>query len=112
MAEFGKSTDAPQPLLPDITQETLAAMIGATRSRVSGFMNRFRKLGYIEYNGHIQVNKSLLNVVLHDQPFLQNAVSADLLSTPPGASKSARQVAQVVNRINKAAAKPTKKPRS
>jgi len=111
MAEFGKSTDAPQ-TLPDITQETLAAMIGATRSRVSGFMNRFRKLGYIEYNGRIQVNKSLLNVVLHDQPFEQNAVSADLLSIPPGASKSARRISKVVNRINKPPDKPVKKPRS
>jgi CRP-like cAMP-binding protein len=111
MAEFGKSTDAPQ-TLPDITQETLAAMIGATRSRVSGFMNRFRKLGYIEYNGRIQVNKSLLNVVLHDQPSEQNAVSADLLSIPPGASKSARRISKVVNRINKPPDKPVKKPRS
>ena len=85
MAEFGKSTAEPQTLLPEITQETLAAMIGTTRSHVSAFMNRFRKLGYIEYNGRIQVNKSLLNVVLHDQPFEQNALSADLLSTPPGA---------------------------
>src|SRR5450755_1163032 len=72
MAEFGKSPD-PQALLPVITQETLAEMIGATRSRVSGFMNRFRKLGFIGYNGHIHVNKSLLNVVLHDQPFEHNA---------------------------------------
>jgi hypothetical protein len=111
MAEFGKSPDAPQ-TLPDITQETLAAMIGATRSRVSGFMNRFRKLGYIEYNGRIQVNKSLLNVVLHDQPFEQNAVSADLLSIPPGASKSARRISKVVNRINKPPDNPVKKPRS
>ena len=111
MAEFGKSPDAPQ-TLPDITQETLAAMIGATRSRVSGFMNRFRKLGYIEYNGRIQVNKSLLNVVLHDQPFEQNAVSADLLSIPPGASKSARRISKVVNRINKLPDNPVKKPRS
>jgi len=112
MAEVGKSTDAPQTLLPDITQETLAAMIGATRSRVSGFMNRFRRLGYIEYNGRIQVNKSLLNVVLHDQPFEQNAVSADLLSTPPGESKSARRISKVVNRINQPPDKPVKKPRS
>ena len=111
MAEFGKSTE-PQTLLPEITQETLAEMIGATRSKVSGFMNRFRKLGLIEYNGRIRVNKSLLNVVLHDQPFEQNALSADLLSTPPGASKSAKRIAKVVNRINKAPARPTKEPRS
>ena len=66
MAEFGKPGD-PEPLIPQITQETLAEMIGTTRSRVSFFMNRFRKLGFIEYNGRIQVHKSLLNVILHDQ---------------------------------------------
>jgi len=74
MAEFGKAKE-PQTLLPDITQETLAEMIGASRSKVSGFMNRFRKLGFIEYNGRIRVNKSLLNVVLHDQPFEQDALA-------------------------------------
>jgi CRP-like cAMP-binding protein len=65
MAEFGKPGD-PESLIPEITQETLAEMIGTTRSRVSFFMNRFRKLGFIEYNGRIRVHKSLLNVVLHD----------------------------------------------
>jgi CRP-like cAMP-binding protein len=65
MAEFGKS-DEPESLIPQITQEMLAEMIGTTRSRVSFFMNRFRKLGFISYNGHIRVHKSLLNVVLHD----------------------------------------------
>lgn len=65
MAEFGK-VDEPETLIPKITQETLAEMIGTTRSRVSFFMNRFRKLGFIEYNGRIHVHKSLLNVVLHD----------------------------------------------
>ena len=65
MAEFGKPGE-PEPLIPAITQETLAEMIGTTRSRVSFFMNRFRKLGFIEYNGRIRVHKSLLNVVLHD----------------------------------------------
>jgi CRP-like cAMP-binding protein len=65
MAEFG-STGEPETLIPQITQETLADMIGTTRSRVSFFMNRFRKLGFIEYNGRIHVHKSLLNVVLHD----------------------------------------------
>ncbi len=65
MAEFGKQSE-PETLIPQITQETLAEMIGTTRSRVSFFMNRFRKLGFIDYNGRIQVNKSLLNVVLHD----------------------------------------------
>jgi hypothetical protein len=66
MAEFGKPGE-PEPLIPRITQETLAEMIGTTRSRVSFFMNRFRKLGLIDYNGRITVHKSLLNVVLHDQ---------------------------------------------
>jgi CRP/FNR family transcriptional regulator, cyclic AMP receptor protein len=65
MAEFGKPGE-PETLLPRITQETLAEMIGTTRSRVSFFMNRFRKLGFIEYNGVIKVHRSLLNVVLHD----------------------------------------------
>ena len=65
MAEFGKPGE-PETLIPSITQETLAEMIGTTRSRVSFFMNRFRKLGFIEYNGRIRVDKSLLNVILHD----------------------------------------------
>jgi CRP/FNR family transcriptional regulator, cyclic AMP receptor protein len=64
LAEFGKPGE-PEPLSPEITQETLAEMIGTTRSRVSFFMNRFRKLGFIEYNGRIRVHRSLLNVVLH-----------------------------------------------
>ena len=66
MAEFDEP-GKPERLIPRITQETLAEMVGTTRSRVSFFMNRFRKLGLIEYNGRIQVHKSLLNVVLHDQ---------------------------------------------
>jgi CRP/FNR family transcriptional regulator, cyclic AMP receptor protein len=65
MAEYGKPGE-PETLIPQITQETLAEMIGTTRSRVSFFMNRFRKLGFIEYNGRIKVHKSLLNVILHD----------------------------------------------
>jgi CRP/FNR family transcriptional regulator, cyclic AMP receptor protein len=65
LAEFGKQGE-PESLIPEITQETLAEMIGTTRSRVSFFMNRFRKLGFIEYNGRIRVHKSLLNVILHD----------------------------------------------
>jgi CRP-like cAMP-binding protein len=65
MAEFGKPGE-PETEIPPITQETLAEMIGTTRSRVSFFMNRFRKMGFIEYNGRIKVHKSLLNVVLHD----------------------------------------------
>jgi CRP/FNR family transcriptional regulator, cyclic AMP receptor protein len=65
LAEFGKPGE-PESLIPAITQETLAEMIGTTRSRVSFFMNRFREHGFIEYNGHIRVHKSLLNVILHD----------------------------------------------
>jgi CRP-like cAMP-binding protein len=65
MAEFGEPGE-PETLIPPITQETLADMIGTTRSRVSFFMNRFRKLGFIEYNARIRVHKSLLNVILHD----------------------------------------------
>jgi CRP-like cAMP-binding protein len=73
MAEFGQPGDHPTDkdpslgtYIPKISQETLAEMIGTTRSRVSFFMNRFRKLGFIDYNGGIKVHKSLLNVVLHD----------------------------------------------
>jgi len=66
MAEFGKPGE-PEQYIPKISQETLAEMIGTTRSRVSFFMNRFRKLGFIEYNGRIKVHKSLLNAVLLDQ---------------------------------------------
>jgi CRP/FNR family transcriptional regulator, cyclic AMP receptor protein len=65
LAEFGKPGE-PESLIPKISQETLAEMIGTTRSRVSFFMNRFRKLGFIEYNGRIRVHKSLLNLVLRD----------------------------------------------
>jgi len=67
LANFGKETN-PEPMIAKISQETLAEMIGTTRSRVSFFMNRFRKLGFIEYNGGIEVHSSLLNVVLHDTP--------------------------------------------
>ena len=66
LAEFGKPGE-PEQYIPKITQETLAEMIGATRPRVSFFMNRFRKLGFIEYDGRIRVHKTLLSVVLHDQ---------------------------------------------
>ena len=65
LANFGKE-GTPQPVIPKISQETLAGIIGTTRSRVSFFMNRFRKLGLIEYNGGLKVHSSLLNVVLHD----------------------------------------------
>jgi CRP/FNR family transcriptional regulator, cyclic AMP receptor protein len=65
LANFGKE-GKPETVIPDITQETLAEMVGTTRSRVSFFMNKFRKLGFIEYNGKLQIHSSLLNVVLHD----------------------------------------------
>jgi CRP/FNR family transcriptional regulator, cyclic AMP receptor protein len=65
LARFGKD-GTPETVIPKISQETLAEMIGTTRSRVSFFMNRFRKLGFIDYNGTLSVHSSLLNVVLHD----------------------------------------------
>jgi CRP-like cAMP-binding protein len=82
MAEFGKPGD-PETYIPPITQEALADMIGTTRSRVSFFMNRFRKLGFIDYNGRIQVHKSLLNVVLLDQLPGHNAAKPPLLIDEP-----------------------------
>ena len=69
LANFGKE-EKPEPILAKISQETLAEMIGTTRSRVSFFMNKFRKLGFIDYNGRIEVHSSLLNVVLHDEPHI------------------------------------------
>jgi CRP/FNR family cyclic AMP-dependent transcriptional regulator len=90
MANFGK-LGVPETQIVPVTQETLAEMIGTTRSRVSFFMNRFRKLGYIEYNGHITVNKSLLNVVLHDQLPEQNASLPPLLDPPPSKTRTARR---------------------
>ena len=90
MAEFGKPRE-PETIIPKITQETLADMIGTTRSRVSFFMNRFRKLGFIEYNGRIRVHKSLLNVVLHDQSFEPNAISPDLPAGPEARAKPLRR---------------------
>ena len=70
LANFGKE-DKPEPIIAKISQETLANMIGTTRSHVSFFMNKFRKLGFIHYNGHIEVHSSLLNVVLHDEPKIE-----------------------------------------
>lgn len=67
LANFGKE-GRPEPIIAKISQETLAEMIGTTRSRVSFFMNKFRDLGFVKYNGHIEVHSSLLNVVLHDKP--------------------------------------------
>jgi CRP-like cAMP-binding protein len=84
MAEFGKPGE-PEKFIPPVTQETLAEMIGTTRSRVSFFMNRFRKLGFIEYNGRIQVHQSLLNVVLLDQLPEHNS-QKPVIAVPPRAT--------------------------
>jgi CRP-like cAMP-binding protein len=99
MAEFGKPGEQ-ETFIPPITQETLAEIIGTTRSRVSFFMNRFRKLGFIDYNGRIQVHKSLLNVVLLDQlpehnsekppvfPSAQSLPDRSILNTPRPADRA------------------------
>jgi CRP-like cAMP-binding protein len=90
LAEFGEP-GAPEPMIPPITQETLAEMVGTTRSRVSFFMNRFRKLGLIDYNGCIRVHKSLLNVVLHDQFSERNPERPPGSATPRVRSKAANK---------------------
>jgi CRP-like cAMP-binding protein len=69
LANFGKD-GRPEPIIAKVSQETLAEMIGTTRSRVSFFMNKFRKLGLIDYNGQIEIHTSLLNVVLHEEPHI------------------------------------------
>ena len=92
LAEFGKHGQ-PETPIPPITQETLAEMIGTTRSRVSFFMNRFRKLGLIDYNGRIHVHQSLLNVVLHDQWPGNNAVRPPILESSPKPSVRPKGVA-------------------
>jgi CRP/FNR family cyclic AMP-dependent transcriptional regulator len=96
MAEFGNPAGHPSNVdrtlgdsdesgqyIPKISQEALAEMIGTTRSRVSFFMNRFRKLGFIKYNGGIQVHRSLLNVILHDQLPDDNAGQSSIAGIPP-----------------------------
>ena len=70
LANFGKE-GSPQPINPNISQATLAEMVGTTRSRISHFMNKFRRLGLISYNGHIEVHSSLLSAVLHEKPLLK-----------------------------------------
>jgi CRP/FNR family cyclic AMP-dependent transcriptional regulator len=90
MAEFGKPGE-PEQYIPKISQETLAEMVGTTRSRVSFFMNRFRRLGLIEYNGRIRIHKSLLNVVLHDQFPERNPERPPGSATPRVQSKPAKQ---------------------
>ena len=67
LANFGKE-GRPEPIIAKVSQETLAEMIGTTRSRVSYFMNKFRQLGFIDYNGALEIHSSLLSVVLHDRP--------------------------------------------
>jgi CRP/FNR family transcriptional regulator, cyclic AMP receptor protein len=89
MAEFAKPGE-PEQYIPKITQETLAEMIGTTRSRVSFFMNRFRELGFIEYNGRIKVHKSLLNVVLLDPSPKRNPERPSAAATARTRSKPAR----------------------
>jgi CRP/FNR family transcriptional regulator, cyclic AMP receptor protein len=75
MANFGKEAK-PEPVIAKISQETLAEMVGTTRSRVSVFMNKFRKLGFIDYNGHLEVHNSLLNVLLHDTPEIRRGADS------------------------------------
>ncbi len=94
MAEFGQAGE-PVTLLPPVTQETLAEMIGTTRSRVSFFMNRFRKLGYIDYNGRIRVHTSLLNMVLHDSLPEENATRPVLLDPLPSPAQEAKRAKKV-----------------
>ena len=98
MAEFGEPGE-PQTLIPQITQESLAEMIGTTRSRVSFFMSRFRKMGFIEYNGRIRVHKSLLNVILHDQLPQHNAEKPPIVVTPQIHSKLAKSRRVRVSKI-------------
>ena len=90
MANFGKPGE-PQTVIPRVTQQTLAEMIGTTRSRVSFFMNRFRKLGYLQYNGRIHVHRSLLNVVLHDQLPEQNTATPLIFDPQPSKALTARR---------------------
>jgi CRP/FNR family cyclic AMP-dependent transcriptional regulator len=90
MAENGEP-GAQETLIPPVTQETLADMIGATRSRVNFFMNRFRKLGYIDYNGGIRVHKSLLKVFLRDQLPEENTSRPKLLDPPPSSARTANR---------------------
>ena len=90
MAEFGKPGE-PEQYIPKISQETLAEMIGTTRSRVSFFMNRFRKLGFIEYNGRIKVHKSLLKMVLHEEFTERHPERSPASATARTRSKPARR---------------------
>jgi CRP/FNR family cyclic AMP-dependent transcriptional regulator len=96
MANFGKE-GPPEPIIAKVSQETLAEMVGTTRSRVSFFMNKFRKLGFINYNGHLQIHNSLLNVVLHDDPGLKRSDGTDRDPRPSskGPARQARRTSPV-----------------
>jgi CRP-like cAMP-binding protein len=90
MAEYGEP-GKPEAKIPPVTQTALAEMIGTTRSRVSFFMNRFRKLGYIDYNGGIRVHKSLLNAVLHDKLPEENTSRPKVLDPAPSKARTAKR---------------------
>ena len=90
MADYGKPGE-PETLIPYISQETLAEMIGTTRSRVSFLMSRFRKLGYIDYKRRIRVHKSLPNMVLQDKLPEQNASRPVILAPAPSAARTAKR---------------------
>jgi CRP/FNR family cyclic AMP-dependent transcriptional regulator len=95
LANFGKDSK-PERIIAKVSQETLAEMIGTTRSRVSFFMNKFRKMGFIDYNGHLEIHSSLLNVILHDRPHIAGdttngagpAASPTRRKAPPRGRKS------------------------
>jgi CRP/FNR family cyclic AMP-dependent transcriptional regulator len=91
MADYGNAS-GPETLIPPVTQGTLADMIGTTRSRVSFFMNRFRKLGYISYKSRIRIHRSLLMMVLEDRLPEQNASRPKLLDSRPGRARTVRRV--------------------
>ena len=97
MASFGKE-GPPEPVIAKVSQETLAEMVGTTRSRVSFFMNKFRKLGFIDYNGHLKIHNSLLNVVLHDDPSLKRS---DRAARPRTSSKAPRRSPEGRTRFRK-----------
>jgi CRP-like cAMP-binding protein len=90
MAEYGEP-GKPEAKIPSVTQTALAEMIGSTRARVSVFMNRFRRLGYIDYNGGIRVRKSLLNAVLHDKLPEENSSRPKLLDQAPSRARTAKR---------------------
>jgi CRP-like cAMP-binding protein len=103
MADYG-NTSGPETLIPQVTQETLAEMIGTTRSRVSFFMNRFRKLGYISYKNRIRIHKSLLTMVLEDRLPEQNALRPQLVNPRLDPARSAKRT-----KVNAAATRARKR---